>query len=146
MATTIETSAETDEAAELARYASRFEHETRAFADALQRNNSQLLASNLVRPALHRRSPAGVHAQQGQSLGARTESTKQVSLEERSAAEQNSALSQYQQQMAEAALTRNGRDLKSKATTKVFKVNQVCYASSYTRKVSNIFRDLLVDD
>lgn len=49
----------------------------------------------------------------------------------------------YAQHMAEAALTRNGRALKAKATTKVASTTAHSYTSAYTRPCAELWREVV---
>ncbi|KAK1064330.1 hypothetical protein LTR12_016124 [Friedmanniomyces endolithicus] len=53
------------------------------------------------------------------------------------------ALAQYAQRIAEAAITHNGRRLKSKATTALYPYHQLCYSSAYTKPAADILRETL---
>lgn len=50
---------------------------------------------------------------------------------------------EYARRMAEAALTRNGRALKGKTTTKVDRRNYASYSSAYTRPAAEVLREML---
>ncbi|KAK4554073.1 hypothetical protein LTR86_008914 [Recurvomyces mirabilis] len=126
-----------NEADQLKAVMRQMQEDNKGFADALQRRDSSRNFTHL---------PSNIGSTENSPLLTRRNTVENVASLQPTASRQSyvpRAIEQYNQRMAEAALTRNGRDLKAKATTKVDKSNHVCWNSSYSRPASEILEGLL---
>ncbi|KAK5112357.1 hypothetical protein LTR62_004320 [Meristemomyces frigidus] len=124
------------EAGDLKVLVRRMQEENKGFAEALQRRDSIHKTQQLVPGTIRAESPL-----LPTRLNSTTDLNSQQQLRHPSTIAAN--IQYYRAQMAEAALTKNGRSLKAKATTKVMRLTQVCWNSASTRPLDEILRQLL---